>query len=172
MVDEFRIFSLGIISEIEEYFLCNLDNEEQNEFFAAVDLKAVNVTDKVGKVTNDKAEKSTQVNKHRFVNQTPELRRSPVKLSVKGLLRYPVKCFKWKTSAVARSCSYYKLRKPSRWRSSFTKCPAVFPISATSNDQLDFRLSCRKSAGFHGQQFGRFSRNLIIKILFFADFTD
>ena len=35
-------FSLGIIPELEEYFLCDLDKEEEDEFLAAVDLEAVN----------------------------------------------------------------------------------------------------------------------------------
>ena len=99
------------------------------------------------------------------MNKTQELQRSPVKLSVKGLFRYPVKCFELKTSAVARSCNYYKLRKSSRWSSSFVKCPAVFQTPAASNEQFVFRLSCRKFAGFHGQQFSRFSLNLVIQIL-------
>ena len=67
---------------MDEYFLYDLENEEENEFLAAVDLEAVNVTDKVGKVTVEKADRSTEVNKHRFVNQTPELRHSPVKSPV------------------------------------------------------------------------------------------
>ena len=86
MVDEFPNFFLGINQEIEEYFLYDLDNEEEKQFLPAVDLMAVNVTDKVDKVTVEKANKSTEVNKHRFVNQTQEL-------SVKGLLGCPVKCF-------------------------------------------------------------------------------
>ena len=43
--DEFPNFSLGIIPELEEDFLCDSDKEEENEFLAAVDLEAVNVTD-------------------------------------------------------------------------------------------------------------------------------
>ena len=163
MVGEFPNFSLGITQEIEEYFLYDLDHEEEKQFLAAVDLMAVNVTDKVDTVTVEKANKSTEVNKHRFVNQTQEL-------SVKGLLECPVKCFEWKTSAVARSCSCYKLRKSSGCRSSFIKCPAVFQIPVASNEQFVIRLSYWKPAGFHGQQFGRFSRNLIIQTLFFAVF--
>ena len=93
-----------------------------------------------------------------------------LKLSVKGLLRYSVKCFGWKTSAVARSSSCFKLRKSSRWSSSFTKFPTGFQIPAASNEQFVFQLSCRKGAGFHGQQFGRFSLNLIIEILLFSVF--
>ena len=69
-----------------------------------------------------------EVNKHRFVNKTQELQSSPVKLSVKGLFRYPVKCFEWKTSAVVRSSNYYKLRKSSRWSSSFV--PSSFSNSS------------------------------------------
>ena len=61
---EFPKFSLGIIQELEEYFLCDLDNEEGNKFLAPIDLEAVNVTDKVDKVTIEKADKSTEVNKH------------------------------------------------------------------------------------------------------------
>ena len=85
-----------------------------------------------------------------------------LKLSVKGLLRYSVKCFEWKTSAVARSSSSFKLRKSSRWNSSFTKFPTGFQIPAASNEQFLFQLSCQKRAGFRGQQFGRFSLKLII----------
>ena len=64
-----------------------------------------------------------------------------LKLSVKGLLRYSVKCFGWKTSAVARSSSSFKLRrKSSRWSSSFTKFPTGFQIPAASNEQFVFQL--------------------------------
>ena len=104
------------------------------------------------------------------MSKTQELQRSPIKLSVKGLFRYPVKCFEWKTSGVARSCNYHKLRKSSRWSSSFVKCPAVFQIPAATNEQFVSRLSCRKFAGFHGQQFRRFLLNLVIQILFFCRF--
>lgn len=45
----------------------------------AVDLEAVNVTDKVDKITVEKADRSTEVNKDRFLNQTQELQSSPVK---------------------------------------------------------------------------------------------
>ena len=78
---------------MEECFLYDLDNEEENEFLAALELENVNVTDKVVTGTVEKADTSTEVNKQRFVNETQELQRSPVKLSVKGLFRYPVKCF-------------------------------------------------------------------------------
>ena len=46
------------------YFPYDLDNEEENEFLAAVDLENVNVTDKVDTATVEKADKSTEVNKH------------------------------------------------------------------------------------------------------------
>lgn len=85
-----------------------MDNEEENKFFAVVDLKAFNINNKI---TVEKADKSNELNQHRFVNQTQELQRSPVKLSVKEFLRYPVKCFEWKTVAVARFCSFSKLRQ-------------------------------------------------------------
>ena len=78
---------------LDDYFLYDLDNEEENEFFAAADLGNVNVSDKVYTVTVEKANRSTEINKHRFVKKTQELQRSPVKLPVKGLFRYPVKCF-------------------------------------------------------------------------------
>ena len=39
----FPNFSSGIIPELEEYFPCDLDKEEENEFLAAVDLEAVNL---------------------------------------------------------------------------------------------------------------------------------
>ena len=71
MADEFPNFSVGIIQELKEFFLCDLDNEnEGNEFIAVVDLEAVNVIDEVDKVSIEKAEKSTEVNKLRFVNQS------------------------------------------------------------------------------------------------------
>ena len=76
-----RIF-LKKLFKLEEYFLYDLENEEENEFLAAVDLEAVNVTDKADKVTVEKADRSTEVNKHRFVNQTPEPQRLSVKSSV------------------------------------------------------------------------------------------
>ena len=129
MANEFPNFSLGFIQEFEEYFLYDLDNEEKTHSLAAVGLEAVNVADEVGKVTVEKADKRTEVNEHRFVNQPQELQHSPVKLSVKSL--YPVKCFKWKTSAV----SYYKLTKSSRWSSLLTKCP-VFQIPAEAMNSL------------------------------------
>ena len=87
-----RIFLQELLN-LGDYFLYDLDNEEENEFFAAVDLGNVNVSDKVYTVTVEKANRSTEVNKHRFVKKTQELQHSPVKLSVKGLFRYPVKCF-------------------------------------------------------------------------------
>ena len=65
---------------------------------------------------------------------------------------------------------YYKLRKSSCWSSSFIKCPAVFQIPAASNEQFVFQLLCQKFVGFNVQQFGRFSLNLLIKILFYAVF--
>ena len=79
-----------------------------------------------------------------------------------------IKCFWWRTSAVPWSRSSFKLRKSPRWSSSFTKFPTSFQIPAASNEQFVFQLSCWKCAGFHRQQFGRFSLNLIIWILFFA----
>ena len=80
MTDEFPNFSLRIIQDSEEHFLYDLDNEEANKFLAAVDLEATNVTDKVDKVSVEKANKSTKVNKHRLVSQPRELQRTPVKL--------------------------------------------------------------------------------------------
>ena len=55
---------------MEEYFLYNLDNEEENKFLFAVDLENANVINKVDTVTAEKADISTEVNKHRFVNYT------------------------------------------------------------------------------------------------------
>ena len=49
---------------MEEYFLYDMDNEEENELLGAVGLEAVNVTDEVDKVTVEKAVRSTEVNKH------------------------------------------------------------------------------------------------------------
>ena len=72
MADEFPNFFVGIIQELKEFFfLCDLDNEnEGNEFIAVVDLEAVNVIDEVDKVRVEKADKSTEANKLRFVNQS------------------------------------------------------------------------------------------------------
>ena len=53
---------------MEEYFLYNLDDEEENKFLIAVDLENANVIDKVETVTVEKTYISTEVNKHRFVN--------------------------------------------------------------------------------------------------------
>ena len=47
-----------------------MDNEEENEFLAVVDLVNVNVTDKVDTATVEKADRSTELNKHRFVNKS------------------------------------------------------------------------------------------------------
>ena len=44
------------------------DNEEENKFLLAVDLENANVIDKVETVTVEKTDRSTEVNKHRFVN--------------------------------------------------------------------------------------------------------
>ena len=59
---------------------------------------------------------------------------------IKACSDHSVKCFGWKTSAVARSSSSFKLRKSSRWSSSFTKFPTGFQIPAASNEQLVFQL--------------------------------
>ena len=53
---------------MKERFLDNLDNEEEKEFLPAVDLENINVTDKVDTVTAEKADRSTELKKHRFVN--------------------------------------------------------------------------------------------------------
>ena len=45
-----------------------MDDEEENKFLIAVDLENANVIDKVETVTVEKADISTEVNKHRFVN--------------------------------------------------------------------------------------------------------
>ena len=42
-----------------------MENEKENKFLAAVDLKALNVTNKLDKVAAEKADRSTGVNKHR-----------------------------------------------------------------------------------------------------------
>ena len=68
----FRIFPSELF-KLQENFLYDLENEKENEFLAAVDHEAVNITDKVDKVTVEKAHRITEVNKHRFVNQTPQL---------------------------------------------------------------------------------------------------
>ena len=50
MADKFPHFSLGI-TQFRGLFFYDLDNEEENEFFAALDLENVNVSDKVDTVT-------------------------------------------------------------------------------------------------------------------------
>ena len=47
----------------DDHFRYDWDSEEENKFLAAVDLEAVNITDKVDKVTVEKADRSTEVNK-------------------------------------------------------------------------------------------------------------
>lgn len=84
----FQIFPQHLFN----YFLYDLNNEEENEFLAALDLEAVNVADIVHGVTAEEADKRTEANEHRFVNQPQEPERSSVKVRVKGLLRYPIKC--------------------------------------------------------------------------------
>ena len=49
MTDGFPNFSLGIIEELDEHFLYDLDNEDENEFLAAVDLETVIATNQVDK---------------------------------------------------------------------------------------------------------------------------
>ena len=53
---------------LDEHFLHDLDNKDESEFLAAVDLETVNATKQVDKVTLDKANKSSEVNKQRFKN--------------------------------------------------------------------------------------------------------
>ena len=50
MADKFPNFSLGII-QFRGLFFYDLDNEEENEFLAALDLENVNVSDEVDTVT-------------------------------------------------------------------------------------------------------------------------
>lgn len=57
-----------------------MNNEEENEFLAALDLEAVNIADIFGEVTVEETDKGTEVNVLRFVNQPQEPERSPVKL--------------------------------------------------------------------------------------------
>ena len=64
MEDEFPNFSLEFIEKLEKYFHYDLNNEQENELLAAVYLEAVNLTHKI----YEKADKSTEVNKQRFVN--------------------------------------------------------------------------------------------------------
>ena len=103
------------------------------------------------KVTVEKADNSSDGNKHRFVN-TQELQPLPVKLSVKSLLRFSVRCSQ---------------RRPQ---------PSPGPVITSSespltgvlhsqnayhasNEQFVFRLSCRKRS---------LSLNLIIQVLSIA----
>ena len=59
---------MGIIEELDEHFLYDLDNEDENEYLAAVDLETVNATKQIEKVTLEKANKSSEVHKQRFKN--------------------------------------------------------------------------------------------------------
>ena len=68
MAYEFPNFSLRIIEELDEHFLYDLDNEDENEFLAAVDLDTVNATNQDDKVTVEEANKSNEVTKQRFKN--------------------------------------------------------------------------------------------------------
>ena len=63
------------------------------EFLAAIDLETVDVTNKDDTVTIEKADRGTEVKKHRFVNKTLELQCSPVKLSI-GLLQLAITWYK------------------------------------------------------------------------------
>ena len=54
MADIFLNLTLGIIQGLEEYFLYDLDNEEENDS---------QFTEKVDKVTIEKANKSIEVNR-------------------------------------------------------------------------------------------------------------
>ena len=48
MADEFpNFFGHDIIEELDEHFLYDLDNEDENEFLAAVDLETFNATNQV-----------------------------------------------------------------------------------------------------------------------------
>ena len=69
-----RIFLQELLN-LEDYFLYDLGNEEENEFFAAVDLENVNVSDKVDRF--QKPTEAPKVNKYRFVNKTQQLQCSP-----------------------------------------------------------------------------------------------
>ena len=71
-----------------------MENEKENKFLVAVDLKAVNVTDKVDIVAAEKADRSTGVNKHRsratwLTRQVTSLRLAE---GITYNLRHPVKC--------------------------------------------------------------------------------
>lgn len=50
-----------------------MDNEKENEFLAAVDIEDVHVTNKGDAGTIQKADRSIEVNKHKFVNFIKEL---------------------------------------------------------------------------------------------------
>ena len=51
-----RIFLQELLN-LEDYFLYDLGNEEENEFFAAVDLENVKVSDKVDRKSRQKHRK-------------------------------------------------------------------------------------------------------------------
>ena len=70
----FRIFLQELLN-LEDYFLYDLDYEGENKFFAAVDLEILNVSEKVDTLTVERADRSTEVHKHRLLNKTQELRR-------------------------------------------------------------------------------------------------
>ena len=48
-----------------------MHNEVEKDFLAAVDLENVNATDKVDRVTVEKADRSTEVNKHAYPSSYP-----------------------------------------------------------------------------------------------------
>ena len=55
----FRLFLKELFS-LEDYFFYDLDNEEENEFLAALDLENVNVSDEIDTVTVKKPTKAPQ----------------------------------------------------------------------------------------------------------------
>ena len=68
MADEFpNFFGLGSIEELDEHFLYDLDNEDENEFLVVVDLETVNATNQVDKGTIEKANKSKEVETNRYL---------------------------------------------------------------------------------------------------------
>ena len=103
------------------------------------------------KVTVEKADNSSHGNKHRFVN-SQELQPLPVKLSVKSLLRFSVRCSQRRPQP-SPGPVITSSESPLTW--------VLHSQNAyhASNEQFVSRLSCRKRS---------LSLNLIIQVLSFA----
>jgi len=66
---------------------------------------------------------------------------------------------------------FLKAQKVTKLEFFIRKMPSSFSnIPTASNEHFAFLLLCRKFAGFHGQQFGMFSLNLVFQIFHFLQF--